>query len=218
MIISAKKIAALTAVAALSGFALIGCSADNISSEPSSNSSAVSKESTEKATPASAADFVNKFNEKISVGLNPEDFSDKAPPVTLNEAQSKQMMSSQKVDGVSEAQLKELADFIYDNYPLGDFLYFAEDANTGDRIKVLVNLVFLQSLGAFQSEEVVTATVDDIVVEKSDDGTVRASTQSGDVKSLIFVDNEWKFDGAELAKTLDVDLEGNSESTDPILE
>lgn len=202
MSISLKKITALTAVAAISGFALVGCGA-NEPANSNDNQNKFSNDSTEKATPEAAAEFINSFNAEIAAGLNPDDFKDKVPPLTLTPAQSEQLMAGAEVEGVTEDELKELADYIYTNYPLGDFIYFAEDADTTERIKVLVNLVFLQSLGSYQDTDSVSATAANITVDKSNNENIRATVDNSAVNSLIFVNGEWKFDGAELAKTLE---------------
>lgn len=216
MSISLKKVTALTAVAAISGFALVGCGA-NEPANSNDNQNNFSNDSLDKATPEAAADFINSFNDEIASGLNPDDFKDKIPPLTLTPAQSEQLMTGTEVEGVTEDELKELADYIYTNYPLGDFIYFAEDADTTERIQVLVNLVFLQSLGSYQDTDAVSVTAANITVKKSNNENIRATVDNSAVNSLIFVNDEWKFDGVELAKTLELDGNGSFTSTPDVI-
>lgn len=216
MSISLKKVTALTAVAAISGFALVGCGAN----EPANSNDKqknFSNDSVDKATPEAAADFINAFNDEIAAGLNPEDFKDTVPPLTLTPTQSEQLMAGAEVEGVTEDELKELADFIYTNYPLGDFIYFPEDANTTERIKVLVNLVFLQSLGTYQDTDAADVTASNITVDKSNNANIRATVADNAVSSLIFVNGEWKFDGVELVKTLNADGTAGFSSTPDVI-
>lgn len=209
MSISLKKVTALTAVAAISGFALVGCGA-NEPANSNNDQNNFSNDSVEKATPEAAAEFINSFNAEIAAGLNPDDFKDSVPPITLDPQQSEQLMTGSTVEGVSDAELKELADYIYKTYPLGDFIYFADNANTGERIKVLVNLVYLQSLGSYQESDVPTVTTADITVDSSKNEKITATVEDSTVNSLVFVNDEWKFDGAELAKTLKAEEEASS--------
>lgn len=198
-----KNFARFGAVLAISSIALVGCSStvtpDN-SSTPS-KSAGSSEEKVAAKSEEGAAAFANLFLAAL-IEEDTTDYENLNPPLELTEEQAQQLMLDGKVDGVSDEQLDELMDFLYENQPLGEYVHFADDATIQERLQAISALILAQSYATGMAEEQAPEkiTAEQVTLEERDGETYALIENDGSslAPTMIFVDGEWKIDGREL--------------------
>ena len=203
-----RSFAKVGAVIAISSIALVGCTSTETPAPKSNATSTERAKATEapkaKASAEDAAALANEFLAAvISEQPDPATFK---PPVTLTEAQGEQLILDGKVDGVSDEDLKKLVDYLYENHPLGRFVYFDGDATIQQRLQAISALVLVQSYAATVSEEKAPKkiTAEDVTVDDSGADPKASFVSEGSTlaPTLIFADGEWKIDGPALLESL----------------
>lgn len=204
-----KNFAKLGAVLAISSIALVGCSS-TVTPENSSTPSKSAGSSEEKVAAKdeeSAAAFANLFLAAL-IEEDTTDYENLNPPLELTEDQAQQLMLDGKVDGVSDEQLNELLDFLYENQPLGEYVYFADDATIQERLQAISALILAQSYATGMTEDQAPEkiTAEQVTIEERDGETYAAIENDGSslAPTMIFVDGEWKIDGKELLASFGV--------------
>ncbi len=204
-----KNFAKLGAVLAISSIALVGCSSTAISADsPAPSKSAGSSE--EKAAAKSeegAAAFANLFLAAL-IEEDDTDYANLNPPLELTDEQAQQLMLDGRVDGVSDEQLNELLDFLYENQPLGEYVYFDDDATIQERLQAISALILAQSYATGMTEDQAPEkiTAEQVTLEERDGETYALIENDGSslAPTMIFVDGEWKIDGKELLASFGV--------------
>lgn len=204
-----KNFAKLGAVLAISSIALVGCSS-TVTPETSSTPSKSAGSSEEKVAAKdeeSAAAFANRFLAAL-IEEDTTDYVNLNPPLELTEDQAQQLMLDGKVDGVSDEQLNELLDFLYENQPLGEYVYFADDATIQERLQAISALILAQSYATSMTEDQAPEkiTAEQVTIEERDGETYALIENDGSslAPTMIFVDGEWKIDGKELLASFGV--------------
>ena len=204
-----KNFAKLGAVLAISSIALVGCSSTvtpENSSAPS-KSAGSSEEKVAAKSEESAAAFANLFLAAL-IEEDTTDYENLNPPLELTEEQAQQLMLDGKVDGVSDEQLNELLDFLYENQPLGEYVYFADDATIQERLQAISALILAQSYATGMAEDQAPEkiTAEQVTIEERDGETYALIENGGSslAPTMIFVDGEWKIDGKELLASFGV--------------
>lgn len=204
-----KNFAKLGAVLAISSIALVGCSS-TVTPETSSTPSKSAGSSEEKVAAKdeeSAAAFANRFLAAL-IEEDTTDYVNLNPPLELTEDQAQQLMLDGKVDGVSDEQLNELLDFLYENQPLGEYVYFADDATIQERLQAISALILAQSYATGMTEDQAPEkiTAEQVTIEERDGETYALIENDGSslAPTMIFVDGEWKIDGKELLASFGV--------------
>lgn len=207
-----KKITMIGAVLAVSSIALVGCSPTTTDGgkEPSSSSSPSEAPSEEKATTAGAADFANEFFAAM-LEEDTTDYSQLEAPVQLSETQAQSLLLDGTAEGVSQEDLNKLVDWLYETQPLGDFIYFSDDAPIQQRLQVISALMLAQNFALEMSaEEAPEKVLPEDVTLTEEDGVSYATfvaTADAIAPALIFVDGEWKIDGAQFLSSIGIDPE-----------
>lgn len=205
----AKNLAKIGTVLAISSLALVGCSAtpEAPSGSNNSSSSSSSPEAKVKASSAeAAATFANRFFAAL-IEKNTTDYSQLTPPIELTEAQAEQLMLDGKVDGVPDEKLNELVDYLYENHPLGSFIYFDDSATIQERLQVISALILAQSYADTMAEEQDPEKIlaEDVTVNETD-GEVTSATFEAEgsalAPQLVFVDGQWFVDGKGLLDSI----------------
>lgn len=204
-----KNFAKLGAVLAISSIALVGCSSTvtpETSSAPSRSASS-SEEKVAAKDEESAAAFANLFLAAL-IEEDTTDYVNLNPPLELTEDQAQQLMLDGKVDGVSDEQLNELVDFLYENQPLGEYVYFADDATIQERLQAISALILAQSYATGMTEDQAPEkiTAEQVTIEERDGETYALIENDGGslAPTMIFVDGEWKIDGNALLASFGV--------------
>lgn len=201
-----RSFAKVGAVLAISSIALVGCStAEAPAPKDGPTSSSKATESPRSgATAEGAASFANEF--LAAVISEKPDQSSFNPPVKLTDAQSEQLVLDGQVDGVSDEDLNSLVDYLYENHPLGRFVYFPEDATVQERLQVISALVLVQSYAGTVTEDKAPEKIvaEDVVVNEDGENPSASFSSSGTelAPTMVFVDDEWKIDGRELLRSL----------------
>ncbi len=193
------------AVLAISTVALAGCTSANQVAGPESSASGGGSEGKVQASSAeSAAAFANLFFAEL-IAEDPTDYSTLTPPVELTDAQAEQLILDGKVDGVDDAKLEELVDFLYENQPLGKYIYFEDGAPIQERLQTISALLLAQGYAStLETETPEKITADDVTLNESGANPKATFTTDGSVlaPALVFVNGEWKVDGKELLNSL----------------
>lgn len=210
-----RRLVQIGAVLAISSMALVGCSSTINDPAPTSSSSAkATQKATKPATKDGAAAFANDFFATL-ISEDTTDYSKLTPPVELSDDQAQQLLLDGKVDGVSDEKLEELVNFLYKNNPVGKYLYFSKDASIQERLQAISALMLAQqyasgSLSEDQTPKKITA--EDVTLSKS--GKLPTASFTGTdgelAPLLVFVNEEWKIDGAALLDSFGV---SSSEAT-----
>lgn len=204
-----KNFARLGAVLAISSIALVGCSstATPDSSSAPSKSAGSSEGKVAAKSEEGAAAFANLFLAAL-IEEDTTDYENLTPPLELTEEQAQQLMLDGKVDGVSDEQLNELLDFLYENQPLGEYVYFGDDATIQERLQAISALILAQSYATGMTEDQVPEkiTAEQVTLEERDGETYASIENDGSslAPTMIFVDGEWKIDGKELLASFGV--------------
>lgn len=193
------------AVLAISTVALAGCtSANEVAGPDSSASSGSSEKKVSAASAESAAAFANLFFSEL-IAEDPTDYSTLTPPVELTDAQAEQLILDGRVDGVDDAKLEELVDFLYEKQPLGKYIYFEDGAPIQERLQTISALLLAQGYaGTLETETPEKITEEQVTLDESGEKPKATFVTSGSVlaPALVFVDGEWKVDGKELLNSL----------------
>lgn len=206
-----KRLTTAGAVLAISSIALVGCTSAEAPAPSGKSTSAETAEGKPSKAPkvtATAEGAATLANEFLAAVIDEQpDPSTFKPPVTLTEEQSEQLILDGKVDGVSDADLEKLVDYLYENHPLGRFVYFDGDAKIQERLQAISALVLVQSFAATMSDEKAPKKIvaEDVVVNDVPSGNPTASFASEGsalAPTLVFVDGEWKIDGLALLESL----------------
>lgn len=216
-----KRLIQFGAVLAISSMALVGCTSAKdatVTERPSSSASAKSSQKAEKpATKEGAADFANDFFATL-ITEDTTDYSKLKPPVELTDDQAQQLLLDGKVDGVSDEKLEELVNFLYENNPVGKYLYFSKDASIQERLQAISALMLAQQYASGSLKEEQTPkkiTADDVTISK--DGKFPTASFTGAdgelAPLLVFVSGKWKIDGAALLDSFGVS--GSSATASP---
>jgi len=200
-----RGFAKLGAVLAISSIALVGCTGAEQAEE--TTSPVATEQPTAEAKAAStesAANFANEFFATLLAG-DSTDYSKLTPPVELTDEQAQQLMLDGKVDGVSDKDLGKLVDFLYENNPLGDLVYFDADATVLERLQVISALILAQDYANSLSEEQTPEKLkpEDVTLDESGDETLARFSAGGSAlaPTLIFVKDEWKIEGKDLLES-----------------
>lgn len=208
-----KKITMIGAVLAVSSIALVGCSSGGTNEgakEGSSTSSPSAAPSDEKATTAGAADFANEFFAAM-IAEDTTDYSTLEAPIQLSESQAQSLLLDGTAEGVSQEDLNELVDWLYETQPLGDFIYFSDDAPIQQRLQVISALLLAQNFALEMSTEEAPEKVlpEDVTLTEEDGVSYATFVANADAiaPALIFVDGEWKIDGSQFLSSIGIDPE-----------
>jgi len=205
-----RSFAKVGAVIAISSIALVGCTSTDAPAPKNNSSSSTEKPRATKspksaeATADGAAALANEF--LAAVIEEKPDPSNFKPPITLTEEQSEQLILDGKVDGVSDEDLQGLVDYLYENHPLGRFVYFDDEATTQQRLQAISALVLVQSFAATVSEDQAPKKIaaEDVVIDESGSEPTASFAASGTelAPTMIFGDGKWQIDGLALLESL----------------
>lgn len=197
----------ISAIVALSALALVGCSNSTPTNDPSSTETAVEnqQESKKTATAEGAADYANEFFAEL-LKVDTTDYSKLKLPVDLTEDQMEQLMFEGKVKDVSDKEITELVDFLYESKPIAKFIYVDDSITNQEKMQILSVLTISQSFASELSEDQTPQKVmaDDVTIQDNEKGAYATFGSGQDLLAprLVFANEEWKVDGKELLASM----------------